>query len=255
MAAYERERARIEKVHIGTMGWSYPFWAGKFYPEKLKPKSFLAEYAKHFDSVELDNTFYRIPSVSVVKAWEEQVPEGFLFSAKFPRVITHVNMLRNCESEVNSFLSRMSQLENKLGPLLLQFPSGFGSSHFPLLREFLSTLPKGFRYAVEVRSKGIHGEKLNSLLRENGVALVLVNQPVIEEEVTADFVYLRWEGNRRQVNGTLGKIEVPRIKDIEQWAVQVKNFLNRQTEVFGYFSKYYSGYPPNDAQQLLSLLY
>lgn len=138
MATSEGKRGRIGKVHIGTMGWSYRFWAGDFYPEELKPAEFLAEYAKHFDSVELDNTFYRIPSANTAKAWKEQVPEGFLFSAKFPRVITHVKMLRDCEREMDIFISRMSLLQNKLGPLLLQFPSSFGSKHFPLLREFFA---------------------------------------------------------------------------------------------------------------------
>jgi uncharacterized protein YecE (DUF72 family) len=236
------------------MGWSYWFWVGDFYPRGLKPAAFLAEYAKHFDSVELDNTFYRIPSASTVKAWRKQTPEGFLFSAKFPRIITHVKMLRDCEREVDTFISRMSHLQNKLGPLLLQFPRSFGPKHFPTLREFLSTLPKGFRYAVEVRNKGLLGEKLNSLLRENGVALVLVGQPVPEEEVATDFVYVRLKGDRRKVNGTLCKVEVDRTEDIRKWAVQVKSFLDRQLEVFGYFSKYYSGYPPKDAEQLLNLL-
>jgi uncharacterized protein YecE (DUF72 family) len=255
VVASKGKRDRIEKLHIGTMGWSYSFWVGDFYPERLKPAGFLAEYAKHFDSVELDNTFYRVPSANTTKAWKEQTPQSFLFSAKFPRVITHVKMLRDCEREVDTFISRMSQLQNKLGPLLLQFPSQFGSKHFPLLQEFLPTLPKGFRYAVEVRNEGLLVEKLYALLRENSVALVLVSQPVLEEEVTADFVYTRWEGDRGKVNGTLGKVEVDRTEEIEKWAVHVKNLLDRRVEVFGYFSKYFSGYPPNDAEQLLKLLH
>jgi uncharacterized protein YecE (DUF72 family) len=254
VVASEGKRDRIGKVHVGTMGWSYGFWLGSFYPDGLKPKDFLAEYSKHFDTVELDNTFYRIPSVSTSKAWKEQTPEGFLFSAKFPRVITHIKMLQDCEGERDTFISRISQLQKKLGPLLLQFPGSFGSKHLPLLQEFLPSLPKGFRYAVEVRNKSLRGEKLNSLLRENSVALVLAGQPVLEEEVTADFVYLRWEGDRSKVNGALGKIEVDRTEDTARWAVQVKKFLDRQAEVFGYFSKYYSGYPPQDAEQLLDLL-
>jgi uncharacterized protein YecE (DUF72 family) len=250
----EGKRGRIEKLHIGTMGWSYGFWVGGFYPEGIKPAEFLAEYAKHFDSVELDNTFYRIPSASTTKAWKEQTPPGFLFSAKFPRVITHVKMLRDCEREVDTFISRMTQLQNKLGPLLLQFPSTFGFKHFHALQEFLSTLPKSFRYAVEVRNKDLLGDELHSLLRENGVALVMVDQPFLDEELTADFVYVKWEGDRRKVDGTLGRVEVDRTEDIGKWTVQVKDFLKRKVEVFGYFSKYYSGYPPNDAEQLLNLL-
>jgi uncharacterized protein YecE (DUF72 family) len=250
----EGKRGGVERAHIGTMGWSYKFWVGSFYPEKLKPASFLSEYAKHFDSVELDNTFYRIPSASSTVAWKEQVREGFLFAAKFPRVITHVKMLRDCETETGIFISRMAQLKSKLGPLLLQFPSSFRSKQFPLLQEFLPTLPKGFRCAVEVRNKELLGEKLYSLLRENGMALVLVDRPVLDEKVTADFVYLRWEGDRNSVNGTLGKVEVNRAEDIANWAVQLRKLLDEQIEVFGYFSKYYSGYPPNDAERLLEHL-
>jgi uncharacterized protein YecE (DUF72 family) len=252
VATPEGKRGRIEKLHIGTMGWSYGFWVGHFYPEKLKPPAFLTEYAKHFDTVELDNTFYRIPSTSTTKAWREQTPDGFLFSAKFPRVITHIKMLRDCEREVDTFISRMSQLHNKLGPLLLQFPPSFGAKHFSNLQQFLSTLPKGYRYAVEVRNKDWAGEKLESLLRENGVAQVSVGQPI--PEMTADFVYVRWEGDRSKVNGTLGKVEVDRTEDIGKVAVGVKNFMDQHMEVFGYFSKYYSGYPPSDAEQLLNLL-
>jgi uncharacterized protein YecE (DUF72 family) len=143
-------------------------------------------------------------------------------------------------------------LQNKLGPLLLQFPSSFGAKHFPDLREFLSTLPKGYRYAVEVRNKDWAGEELNPLLRENGVAQVFVGQPVFE--ATAGFVYIRWEGDRSKVHGTLGKVEVDRTEDIGKVAAGVKNFLDQHLEVFGYFSKYYSGYPPSDAEQLLNLL-
>lgn len=237
------------------MGWSYAFWVGEFYSKGLGPRNFLAEYAKHFDSVELNNTFYRIPSESTTKTWKEQVPEGFLFSAKFPRIITHVKMLRDCEGELDIFISRISQLGSRLGPLLLQFPSSFGVKQFPLLREFLPALPKGFRYAVEVRNKTLLGEKLQSLLRENGAALVLVSQPVLEEEVTADFVYARWEGDRSKVNGTLGKVEVDRTEDTARWASEVKKLSDQGLEVFGYFSKYYSGYPPNDALQLLKQLH
>lgn len=254
MVTSEGKKGRIGKLHIGTIGWSYRFWVGDFYPHRLKSAAFLAEYAKHFDSVELDNTFYRIPSANATKAWEEQTPKGFLFSAKFPRIITHVKMLRDCETEVDTFISRMSKLQSKLGPLLLQFPSSFGPEHFSLLQKFLPTLPKGYRYAVEVRNKNLLGEKLYSLLRESGAALVLVGRPVLEEELTADFVYIRWEGDRRKVNGALGRVEVDRTEDIAKWTVQVKDFLDRQVEVFGYFSKYFSGYPPNDAKQLLNQL-
>jgi uncharacterized protein YecE (DUF72 family) len=256
MATAKDKRTRIERAHIGTMGWSYKFWMGNFYPKGLKTTEFLTEYSKHFNSVELDNTFYRIPSTDLVKTWKKQTPEDFLFSAKFPRIITHVKMLEKCEKDVERFLSSMSQLQGKLGLLLLQFPPSFGQSHFSLLQDFLSSLPREHRYAVEVRNEGLRIEKLYLLLREHGVALALTNLPGTAQidDLTANFVYVRWEGDRRKVNGTLGKVEVDRSKELKEWAYQVKAFLDRQIEVFGYFSKYYSGYPPSDAEQFLKLL-
>jgi len=117
-------------------------------------------------------------------------------------------------------------------------------------------LPRVYRYAVEVRNKSLLGENLYSLLRENKVALVLRDQPgaTIVEEVTANFVYIRWEGDREKVTGTLGKVEVDRTEDVREWTHRTRNLLDRQIEVFGYFSKYYSGYPPGDVKQFMSLL-
>jgi uncharacterized protein YecE (DUF72 family) len=256
MVAPESKRGRIAKAHIGTMGWSYPFWVGGFYPAGVKPSEYLTEYSKSFNSVEVDNTFYRIPFANTVRTWEAQTPRGFMFSAKFPKIITHVKMLRNCEKETERFLSTMSQLQNKLGPLLLQFPTSFKPEHLPLLRGFLSALPRNHRYAVEVRNKELPRETLYSLLGETGVVPVLVDQPSVSsiEQSASDFVYIRWEGDRRKVTGTLGRVEVDRTEDTRKWAQIVQGFLDRDLEVFGYFSKYYSGYPPVDIERLLSLL-
>ena len=256
MVATESKRDRISKLHIGAMGWSYSFWVGDLYPKGLRPDEYLAEYSRRFNTVEVNNTFYRIPTTNTVRTWEKHTPSSFMFSAKFPRVITHVKMLRNCEKEADRFLSTMSQLQDKLGPLLLQFPPSFKPEHLPLLRDFLSALPRNHRYAVEVRNKELVKEELYSLLRETRTALVLVNQLSVSsiEDSKADFVYIRWEGDRRKVIGTLGKVEADRKKEIQEWAQIVQRLLDRNLEIFGYFSKYYSGYPPADITQLLTLL-
>lgn len=253
MATLESKRNPVSKLHVGTMGWSYAFWVGDFYPTGLRPDAYLSEYSKHFNSVEIDNTFYRIPSANTVQTWKTQTPKGFLFSAKFPRVITHLKMLRNCEEETDRFVSTMFQLQDKLGPLLLQFPPTFKPEHLPDLRSFLSELPRDRRFAVEVRNKELLGDELYNLLREANAALVLADKPFVHSvEVTADFVYIRWEGDRKKVAGTLGKVEADRTEDISKWAQIVRRFLDRRIEVFGYFSKYYSGYPPADVKKLLA---
>jgi uncharacterized protein YecE (DUF72 family) len=246
----------MNKVHIGTMGWSYKFWIDNFYPRGLKAEEYLAEYAKHFNTVEVDSTFYRIPYESTVEKWKDQTPPDFSFSAKFPRIITHGKMLINCEDEVTRFLEKISKLESKLGPLLLQFPSAFKSKQIQLLSDFLPKLPKGYRFAVEVRNKELLNDKFYSILREQGVALVLLDRPLMPEmeTMTADFTYIRWEGDRKKVKGTLGKVEVDRTADIKMWAERIERFLDVQIKVFGYFSKYYSGHAPSDAKQILEFL-
>ena len=246
----------MSNLHVGTMGWSYNFWKGSFYPETLASKEFLAYYAKQFTTVEVDSTFYRIPRTQSVLDWKEQTPEGFLFSLKFPQVITHVKMLENCQEETSVFLERVGLLKEKLGALLLQFPYTFGGEHVQLLRDFLENLPKNHRYVVEVRNRKLLNDSLYTLLRDHNVVLAWVDSPFMPliDEVTADFVYVRWEGDRRRVKGTLGRIEVNRAEKIKQWADRLKPFLEQETEVFGYFSKYYSGYSPSDAQEFLKLL-
>ena len=237
------------------MGWSYDFWRGNFYPQDMKAAEYLHEYSKHFDTVEVNNTFYRIPSENTVMKWGQQTPRGFLFALKFPRVITHVKMLRNCENEVNRFLEYASKLEDKLGPLLLQFPPTFRNQHLHLLKDFLPSLPKKYRFAVEARNRELQQEKFYSLLRENRIALVMLDRASMPEidEITADFAYARWERDRKQVKGVLGKVEVDRSNDIKRWAEKIRGFPEA-TPVFGYFSKYYSGHPPTDAKQLRRFL-
>ena len=245
----------MRSVHIGTMGWSYNFWKENFYPENLTSKEFLTYYVRQFNTVEVDNTFYRIPSKQSVTAWKEQAPSRFLFSLKFPKIITHVKMLKDCQEEARVFLERVGLLQEKLGPLLLQFPYAFGNEHVPLLREFLNTLPKEHRYVVEVRNRKLLNDSLYSTLRDRNVVLAWVESlfmPLINE-VTSDFIYIRWEGDRRKVNGTIGKIEVDRTASIKLWAERIRHFLENQTEVFGYFSKYYSGHPPSDVREFLKV--
>jgi uncharacterized protein YecE (DUF72 family) len=245
----------MRRVHIGTMGWSYNFWKENFYPENLTSKEFLTYYTRQFNTVEVDNTFYRIPSKQTVTAWKEQAPSDFLFSLKFPKIITHVKMLKDCQEEARVFIERVGLLQEKLGPLLLQFPYAFGNEHAPLLRDFLNTLPKEHRYVVEVRNRKLLNDNLYSTLRDRNVVLAWVDSPFMPliNEVTSDFIYIRWEGDRRKVNGTIGKIEADKTTSIKLWAERIRKFLENQTEVFGYFSKYYSGYPPSDVREFLKV--
>jgi uncharacterized protein YecE (DUF72 family) len=236
------------------MGWSYSFWKGGFYPKDVPSKDFLSYYAKHLNSVEVDSTFYRVPSEKTIIGWKKQTPMDFKFSVKFPAMITHIKMLKDSEKETRVFLDRVSLLEEKLGVLLLQFPPKFGERQLPLLADYLKSLPKGHRFAIEVRNRLLLNEQVNALLREDNVALAWIDSvkmPLVEE-ASADFGYLRWEGDRKTVTGTLGKTETNRSENIQAWAAKLKTLVSNGTEVFGYFSKYYSGFPPSDAAELIS---
>jgi len=243
----------MKKVHIGTMGWSYDFWRGNFYPDGSE--NLLAEYAKNFSTVEIDNTFYRIPLKDTVMKWKDEVPDDFIFSAKFPRKITHIKMLEDCIEDMEVFVEHISLLGNKLGPLLIQLPPSFAPEKSEILKDFLAGLPKG-RFAVEVKNKKWLDEKFYELLRDNGAALALIDHPWMPEmnTITADFTYIRWEGDRRKIKGTAGIVERDRDEDIKNWGMKIKGFVDDSIEVFGYFSKYYSGYPPGDVRMLLDIL-
>jgi uncharacterized protein YecE (DUF72 family) len=236
------------------MGWSYNFWLNNFYPADSKSENFLEEYAKHFNTVEVNSSFYRVPSVSTLENWKNQTPTDFLFSVKAPKKITHEKMAENPDY-LDYFLNNVSHLGSKLGPILFQFPPSFKPNMFDSLKNLVSVLPKNHRYALEVRNRSWFGDRFYTFLEENKIALVLGDSPWLHkvEQVTADFTYFRWEGNRKQIKGTMGKVEKVRSNDTEEWAEKIRAFPDG-TEVFGYFSKYYSGHPPTDAKLLLEYL-
>jgi uncharacterized protein YecE (DUF72 family) len=246
----------MSNLHLGTIGWSYSFWRGSFYPDKAASKDFLAYYSSKFSTVEVDSTFYRIPNQQAVANWKEQTPDGFRFSLKFPGVITHVKMLKDCQRETNLFLERTALLKDKLGALLLQFPPSFGIERLSSLANFLRELPKTQRYVVEVRDEGFLNERFYRVLRDSNVAWAWADGPFMPSvsEVTSDFLYVRWEGDRAKVKGTLGKIEVNVTENLRLWADKIKPYLSKDMDVFGYFGKYYSGYPPLDINLLSNLL-
>jgi len=163
-------------------------------------------------------------------------------------------MLKDCQYETGVFLDRAEILGEKLGCLLLQFPPNFSVDHLPDLTDFLRKLPKQNHYVVEVRNKMWLKQEFYSLLKANNIALAWADSPLMAQidEETADFLYIRWEGDRKKVNGTLGKKEADKQGDLNLWADKIKLFLDKGTEVFGYFGKYYSGYPPSDITYLQS---
>ncbi len=172
----------IPNLYLGTSSWSAESWVGPFYPPGTPPADFLPFYATQFRTVEIDSTYYRIPSRKMVQGWRDRTPPGFIFAAKFPGEITHKKLLVDCERETDEFLSVMGLLGEKLGPLLLQFPClsqeamPNSDAFLERLARYLERLPSTHRYAVEVRNKNWLAQPLLDLLRKHGVGLALVDQ-------------------------------------------------------------------------------
>jgi uncharacterized protein YecE (DUF72 family) len=177
----------------GTSGFSYKEWLGKFYPEKHPVDQMLRYYASHFSTVEINNTFYRMPAEAMLANWAEQVPDAFSFTLKAPRRITHELRLKECETHVAEFLRRSQGLGAKLGPLLFQLPP-FLKKDLPRLRDFLALLPAGRGVAFEFRNGSWNDDEVYATLREKGAMLCYTDTdegdspPVV---ATADSGYLR----------------------------------------------------------------
>ena len=258
-------------LYVGTVSWSKLDWVGAFYPANLKPAQFLENYAQSFRTVEIDSTFYRIPPRSMVAGWRERTPAGFVFAAKIPRFITHQKLLNDCQKELSSFLKVMEALGDKLGPLLLQFPY-FNKNTFAsreqfdrLLRPFLEGLPKGFRFAVEIRNKNWITWDFLELLRERSVGFTLLAQawlPPIDtlakalDLVTADFCYTRFMGDRKEIETKTQKFDAlldDKTDEMTTWSRELKKIVAQGTKTFTFFSNYYAGYGPGSARLFADL--
>lgn len=158
----------------GTSGFSYKEWLGSFYPEKLPANAMLRYYAERFATVEINNTFYRMPDESVLARWSEEVPEAFAFTLKAPRRITHEKRLRETEADVAEFLRRAAALRNKLGVILFQLPP-FLKKDLSRLRDFLDALPSGRRVAFEFRNASWQDDEVYALLREHAALLCVTD--------------------------------------------------------------------------------
>ncbi len=253
---------QIQNLRLGTSSWSSQDWVGVFYPPGATSAEFISEYAKHFDTVEVDSTFYRTPPAAVVKNWCARTPPGFVFAAKFPQVITHEKVLVDCAPELSDFLKTMDLLGEKRGPLLLQFPY-FNKQVFPQaqdflarLSKFLDQLPRGLAYAIELRNKYWINDRLLDLLRPRNISLALIDHPWMtpvdrlvakQDVVTADFAYLRWLGDRKGIEASTqhwDKVIIDRRQEMETWILIVRKLLKRGIRILGFFNNHYAGFAP-----------
>ncbi len=181
------------KIYVGTSGYAYKEWKGRFYPEKISDKEMLRFYSGSLKTVEINNTFYRMPKESVLASWAEQVPTDFVFALKAPQVITHLKQLRNVSDETEYLFRTLSVLDRRLGPVLFQFPKSFRKNR-PVLEDFLGLIPDETVSAFEFRSPSWLDDEILDLLRKRGASLCIADadeSPTHEIIRTAPWGYLR----------------------------------------------------------------
>jgi uncharacterized protein YecE (DUF72 family) len=262
----------VPGIRLGTSAFTAAGWEGSFYPAGMKPQDYLSYYATKFNTVEVDSTFYRTPPASTVSGWYDKTPPDFIFAAKVPQVVTHEKVLVNCEKEFEEFVDRMDLLDDKLGPLVLQFPyfnkKAFksGGEFLERLRFFLKRL-RGTtaRYAVEIRNKSWFDARFASALREHNVALVLQDQSWMPrpselferfDPITADFTYIRWLGDRKGIEArtkTWDKTIVNRSEELTEWVEILRKIHKRKIQIFAYANNHYAGHAPATVRMFLKM--
>jgi uncharacterized protein YecE (DUF72 family) len=233
---------------IGTSGWNYPHWRGRFYPATLPQRAWLEYYARHFSTVEINTTFYRLPPVRTFVDWRVAVPGSFTFAVKASRFITHIKRLRLSRGPVRRLVVRARGLGRRFGPILFQLPPNFGPDE-PRLERFLNQLPPRHRYAMEFRQDGWHRESVYRLLRRRGVACCISDGPAIPLRVvrTASFVYVRFHGPGGIGAGLYGN------SALRRWAAELRA-LCREGTAYVYFNNDEAGYAVENATRLTDLL-
>lgn len=236
-------------VFVGTSGWSYPHWEDFFYPQSLHSKDWLNYYGNFFKTVEINSSFYHLPNPATLRNWREQTPDNFLFALKASRFITHLKRLKNTDDSLKLLLESASILGDKLGPILFQLPPKL-SYKKDTLASFLSILPKSFRYTFEFRDPTWFNKECLNLLSDNNISMCFQDSPSwkSEEVITADFVYIRFHGEKLLYSSSYSTVE------LKKWANKIKKWGKDVKKVFAYFNNDAKGYAVENAKTLNNLL-
>ncbi|MBV9211081.1 MAG: DUF72 domain-containing protein [Acidobacteria bacterium] len=256
-------------IHVGCQGWNYDDWvtgpAGGdrvFYPNGTRPPAMLEVYARAFETVEVDSTFYAIPAAQTVDGWNKRTPPKFTFSLKLPQAISHEHLLRASGRYIlEEFCDRVRLLDEKLAVILVQMPPHFDASpeNTRALKEFLALLPRDMRFSIEFRSRDWLTADATELLAKHGVALALVEGQWIPRELmfesaalqALDFAYVRWMGERDLTR--FDSVQRPQDANLQLWSETLSEVCSRARDVYAYFSNFYEGYAPASANKLKRL--
>lgn len=256
----------MSKLFVGTSGFSYNHWRGVFYPRDLLQKEWLRYYTKYFDTVEINATFYHQMKKETFKNWREIVGSDFVFSIKGSRFITHIKRLKDCQEPVERFfkavegltneevlgerrkVTQKGRLQSSLDVILWQLSPGM-KVNAKRLAEFLIILPQTWRHAFEFRHESWLDKKIFKVIRDFGAAVVFQDYPgwPITEEVTADFVYLRFHGRQALYSSCYTK------KELKKWVKKIEDWMKKGLDVYAYFNNDALGYAVKNAKTLKKL--
>ena len=247
------DRDSAHELRIGCSGWNYAHWRhGVFYPERCPPARWLRYYARFFDAVELNNTFYRLPRATAVARWVAESPADFVFAVKVSRYVTHIKRLVDTDQHLPLLLERIEPLlrSPKLGPLLWQLPPTFRRDD-DRLAGALAAFPATLRHAVEFRHESWFVPEVMALLRARNVALVIADRPEIASfqthELTADFAFVRFHYGSRGARGNYSD------RELDEWAERIRGW-NERGDVFAYFNNDWEGFAVRNALGLKARL-
>ncbi len=261
----------MEKIALGTCAWSYDDWKGVFYPPTIPQARKLGWYSQYFGAVEVDSTFYHPPSPRVAEHWLAGTPEGFTFTVKLSRPITHEARLRGSEALLGKFHEGLEPLRPKLGCILVQLPPTFKPAHDEeALRQFVAGLPRDWPFAIEFRDPAWHRPRVVHWLQEHGVCWAWTDTEVYSHQAegafewlpqTADFLYIRLLGDlntKFRPDGTrihqYGEIQWPRSRSIENWALKIRHHLAESRRIFLFAANHFEGCSPLTAKRLAHAL-
>lgn len=237
------------KLYVGTSGWNYKHWKGNFYPEDLKQNEWLKYYSGKLNSVEINNSFYRLPDIKTFNNWAKTTPANFIFSVKGSRYITHMKKLKDPGQSSKKLFAHIKRLKTKQGPVLFQLPPrwGFNKERF---ENFLSILPVKYRYSFEFREKSWWNDKVLELLKKHNYAFCIYELAgtLSPKEITADFVYIRLHGPGDKYQGSYSN------KELSGWAGAISSWRRNHKDIYIYFDNDDSGYAVNNALKLKDML-
>ena len=240
-------------IYIGTSGYSYKHWVGLFYPKDLSPSKFLEFYAKHFNIVEINYTFYKMPTEKIIKGWVTRTPDDFGFVIKCPRLITHRKKLTDVDDILSSFTNTIKLMQNKLKVILHQLPPSFKkeTKNIDKLYSYLKILPKDLKHAVEFRDNSwIGDDEIIKMLSSFSISNCIISAPEIKcvPVCTASFVYIRMHGTAKWYSYDYKK------EELDWWIAKIQEFANNKKDVYMFFNNDTNAYAVKNADYIQNII-